>query len=163
MYRTFIAGITALSVTLTAATPVQAQGISDENLGKLLFGLVATVAVVAMIEGRNSGDSPESVAAPAPRIVEAPRPRTDRPKDWIGGERRMRLPRECLRTVQTRYRSVRMFARDCMSQNYPRIASLPRECLVRTRGHDNFRQQRRQQGWEVQCMRDNGYRIARRR
>jgi len=75
----------------------------------------------------------------------------------------MRLPRECLRTVQKRYRSVRMFTRDCMSQNYPRIASLPRECLVRTRGHDNFRQQRRQQGWEVQCMRDNGYRIARRR
>ena len=116
MCRSFIAGIMALSVTLTEATPVQAQGISGEDLGKQLFGLVATVAVIAIIEGRNIGNCHDSVAAPSPCVVEASLPRTDRSKDWIGEERRMRLPRECLRTVQARYRSVRMFTRDCMSQ-----------------------------------------------
>jgi hypothetical protein len=163
MYRTFIAGITALSVTLTATTPVQAQGISDEDLGKLLFGLVATAAVVAMIDNHSSGARRESTAAPSPRIVETPRPRLDRPKGWVGEARRNLLPRQCLRTVHTRRRDVRIFARGCMSQNYPRIASLPRECIVRARNHNTYGQQRRQQGWDAQCMRDYGYQIARRR
>ncbi len=149
MYKSLIAGITAISLTITAANPAQAQGLNEEQIGKIIFGLFATAAVASIIN--NQQEKSERVEEPA-RNTWQPRPRGERPRDQFA------VPRRCLATFQTRTGSVRMFERGCMRENYRRVAQLPRSCAVRSVTRVGARG-----GWDPQCLRDEGYYISRRR
>lgn len=171
MYKTVIAGITAASMTLAAAQPVQAQSLSEDQIGKILFGLVATAVVASIIDNNNDDKSADVVTERrnawqqpdrSPRVtqprhdqprVNQPRheqPRIEQPRNSLV------IPSQCLASYKTRYGTVRMFVRSCMRENYRRTGSLPTECNVRALTTEGPRN-----GWDPTCLRDKGYRISR--
>ena len=151
MHKTFIAGLTALSLTFTTAGPVQAQGVSEDQLGRILFGLFAAAAVAKIVEGHQAD-------APTATLVTRPKPKVQDHRDDRAAERaRMTLPRQCLRRVETRRGTLRVMAQRCMRRNFDHVRQLPDACHVVRRTND-----RRIRGWKVGCLRDAGYRLARR-
>ena len=104
MYKPLIAGITALSLTLVSAAPVQAQGMNRDDVGKLIFGIAAIAAIGAVIDNNKRSDRRSQQA-------ETVHDRSNRNNSWADLNRpRQRdharnrdLPRECLRTVETRF------------------------------------------------------------
>lgn len=154
MYKTFIAGITALSLTLSSATPAQANGFSEEDIGKFLLGLFATAAITSAI--KNNQDEPE-----APPAWIAPRPSKPQavhvPRHPNGIRDNKVLPRACLRNFDTRFGNIRMFQRNCMRDNYRFVNNLPRSCTVRIATYNGPRN-----GWDPLCLRQAGYTTRRR-
>ena len=69
MMKRLVAGVTALSLTLASAAPVDANGLDREDVGKLLFGLVAIAAVSAAIENnqRRENENAATQAHSTPR------------------------------------------------------------------------------------------------
>ncbi len=169
MYKTFIAGLTAVSLTLSSAAPAQANGMTEDQIGKILFGLIATGIVAKIIENNQSNPSaaiapnpwvPQTAEAPRPhrpQIVEAPRPSRPHLVNPRGERNRMVLPRNCVKTLDTQYGSYRLFQRNCMRQNHRFVSDLPRRCKVRIATHNGPRN-----GWDPRCLREAGY-TARRR
>lgn len=173
MYKTFIAGLTALCLTFSTAAPARANGMTEDQIGKILFGLIATGIVAKIIENNQSNSNaaiapnpwmPHAVEAPRPprpHIVETPRPSRPHlinPLRHPRGERhRMVLPRNCVKTLDTQYGSYRLFQRNCMRKNYRFVSDLPRRCEVRIVTHNGPRN-----GWDPRCLREAGY-TARRR
>lgn len=162
MYKSLIAGITALSLTMATAPSTQAQGLTEEQIGQLLFGLVATVAVGSIINNRQS--KPEKIETPKPHSW-SPKPRT--PRNLMQGAQqnwqpqrpqrdypRRDVPAQCLTTYETRQGKARIFARGCMSENYRHFADLPRSCAVRIMTHSGPKG-----GWDPQCLRTAGYTV----
>lgn len=169
MFKTFIAGLTAISLTMTTVGPVQAQGLNEEQVGKVLFGVLATAVIATAISKQRDKDRAEPVEvhgsrtwAPRPRNPRVEHPRQPRGQWGERGERgerdRMSLPAECFVSYQTRYGQVRMFGRDCMRRNYRNVGLLPAACSVRAATREGPRN-----GWDPQCLRVAGYRIDRRR
>ena len=163
MFKTVIAGLTAISLTVTAAGPAQAQGLNEEQVGKVLFGIVATAVIASMINKRKNRVDPIEVHSPRaweprPRIPWFEQPREEQPRKPRGQQRRMILPAECFVSYDTRYGKVRMFGRDCMRRNYRHVARLPEDCRVRAATREGPRN-----GWDPQCLRVSGYQINRRR
>ncbi len=171
MFKIVIAGLMAASLTLTSANPVQAQGLTEDQIGKLLFGLVATAAIASIIDKKTNRPEPEPQVAPHqswPRGTTRPRQTERFPRrhqqpqtsPWQHQPRetaqRHVLPAECFASYQTRFGTVRMFARRCMRDNYRHVRSLPRSCAVRAITDEGPRA-----GWDPKCLRDNGYRISR--
>ena len=145
MYKTFIAGITAASLTLTSAAPVSASGIDEERLGQILFGLFATAAVAKIIDSQT--DSPKAVRTKPKQTA----PATPRHNP------RMTLPRRCLRSVAVGTGELRLFTRRCIQRHYDHRVQFPRRCEVSLRTRDG-----RRNGWDAHCMRKAGYRAGRR-
>lgn len=169
MYKTVFAVIAAASLTLAGANPVQAQSLTEEQIGKLLFGLVATAVVAAIIDNANDRAPKEVATIPntgwqnpewSPQGLFGPRrdhPRHDQPRyEPYTLAPHLVIPSQCLSSYQTRGGTVRMFLRSCMRENYHQVASLPASCVVRaitTEGPRN--------GWDPKCLSDKGYRISR--
>lgn len=63
MFKTMIAGVTALALT---TAPLQAQEFDNDNLGKFLFGLVAAVALGTALS-KNSDDAPAAQTVHQPQ------------------------------------------------------------------------------------------------
>ena len=161
MFKPLIAGITALSLTLSTAAPAQAQGVNSEDVGKLLVGL-ATIAVIgAAIE--NNRESRPNRSTP---VHDTP--------SWSGinsnsgwsdlnrrhsdtRQARRILPHACLRTVDTRFGQHRIFGRRCLEHNYRHVNRLPDRCAVRLYTNDGPRR-----GYDPLCLREQGYRSDRR-
>ena len=166
MFKIVIAGLMAASLTLTSANPVQAQGLDEDQIGKLLFGLAATAAIVSIINSQKSEPDPVPEAETRqtwthPRQPQtSPRQQQSHTSPWQHQPRelaqRLVVPAQCFASYQTRYGTVRMFARSCMRNNYRHVTSLPRSCAVRALTADGPRD-----GWDPKCRRDNGYRISR--
>ncbi len=153
MKTTLTAAVTALSLILTSASQAQADGLDREDIGKLLFGLVAIAAVGAAIEN-NREDSNEATQAHASRTgswadLHRPRPRED--------TRRRILPAECLSTVETRFGNLRLFGQRCLERNYRFVSDLPDRCQVRIYADRGPRT-----GYDPLCLREQGYRTNRR-
>lgn len=170
MYKTIIAGITAASLTLATATPAHAQSLDEDQIGKILFGLVAT-AVIASIIDNQKDETPEVIDTLQRDILQTPQqtqPRVVQPRNaqpWgnpprFGQPRHAQnihvLPSQCFASYQTGYGAVRMFVRSCMRENYRQVAQLPFECTVRALTTEGPRN-----GWDPKCLRENGYRISR--
>lgn len=66
MYKIFIAGITAISLTFSTAAPAQANGFSEEDIGKFVFGLIAAAVAANLIKNNQNHEEPAPVAAPRP-------------------------------------------------------------------------------------------------
>jgi len=150
MFKFVIAGVTAIALTFSSV-PAQARGLSEDDIGKILFGLVAAGVLHSAINNNNSRRTTQ--AAPTPR-TEQVRPHRGQSERRVDATRI--LPRACLTRVATRYGEHRMFGRRCLQRNNVNLRNLPRECAVRVRSNGNARR-----GFDPQCMRDAGYRIRR--
>ena len=153
MFKSLIAGVTAVSLTFARAMPAQANGFDREDAGKLIIGLAAIAALNAALENRNRNDR-------QPEQVQDRRQR--HPQGWNGHPRRQDnrkvLPSACVREIQTPYGDHRMFMRRCLERNAIRVSQLPDRCEVRLFTNDGPRN-----GFDPACMRQEGYRSDRRR
>jgi len=179
MMKTLIAGVTALSLSVTPVTAQQNDtGFQHQDIATALFALLALGVVGKALTSGGKDDR----AAPEPPVVQVNPTRiapdrgglpTITRNNWFDqdgriGERDPRgdnvrgwadarvLPRQCLNTVHTRYGDQRIFARNCLRENYRHISRLPRSCAVRLIGMNGVRN-----GFDPQCLRDAGYRARR--
>lgn len=167
MFKTFTAGLMALTLTFTSATPTQANGLSEDDVGKLLFGLVATAVIANAIKNNRDNDRGRATVQQKPRHEpradtrrHEPRADTRRHQPRGHGLRRNThrssvpapLPRSCMRIIENRHGTQRIFGKRCLERNYAQADYLPRNCAVRFNTH---RGQRR--GFDARCLRNNGY------
>ena len=144
MFKTVIAGVTALSLTLSSATPTHAGGLSEDDIGKLLFGLVAAVTIGTAI--KNNDRQRRQAQTVIPQIEEP----------LISHRSQRRLPRRCVENVETHWGQQRILGRDCLNQRYRHAARLPQDCAVRV-----FTNSGPRNGFDLRCLRDEGFRIRR--
>jgi hypothetical protein len=154
MLKPMIAGVTALSLTLATASPLQAQGLDREDAGKLLFGLAAIAILGAALDSRDRrGPEVETVS----RGIDPNRSWSDLNRETRYDNARYTLPGRCLRNVDTRFGSQRMFAQRCLERNYHDTNSLPARCAVRIYTDNGPRR-----GFDPHCLHEQGYRSDRR-
>jgi len=155
MMKSLVAGVTALSLTLASATTAHANGLDRDDVGKLLLGLLAVGVVGAAIENNQRREERQSQSRSSGSWADLnqPRPRHDNRRD----DRRMTLPSDCLRTVETRFGNLRLFGERCLQRNYRFAASLPERCEVRV-----FSDNGPLNGYDPLCLREQGYRTNRR-
>lgn len=159
MYNALIAGITALSLTLASAQPVRAGGLSQDDIGKILFGLVATATLSAAINNnrndlrepatRNTYTNEQTQRVPRSEPRRSNNTRNDVFRSEV-------LPRHCVTHVSTRFGEHRVVDRRCLRRNDVRMRYLPRQCAVRLyTDHGPVR------GFDPRCLRQEGYRFRR--
>lgn len=155
MFKPLIAGITALSVAFASAAPAQANGLDREDVGKLLIGLAAVAALNAAIDRNNRDDRrDESSTRTQHRNNSWDDLNRPRQRDHV---RNRELPRQCLRSIETRFGTQRMFTQRCLERNYARVNRLPERCAVRVYSDNGPRS-----GFDPLCLREAGYRATRR-
>lgn len=147
MFKFVTAGVTAIALTLTSV-PAQARGLSEDDIGKILFGLVAAGILTTTINNNNQ----RRTVTVTPQVTEQSRPRRDH-----GRSRASILPRACLTRVETRFGTHRILGRNCLRRNDVNVRNLPRNCAVRLHSNGNVRR-----GFDPQCLRDAGFRTQRR-
>lgn len=156
MFKPLIAGIAALSISLVS--PAQANGLDREDVGKLLIGLAAIAVIGAAVEQNDRRENRSTPAHDRNRGSWSDLP--DRNNDWSNlprrNDRRV-IPGDCLRHVETRFGTQRMFGRRCLQRNYHHFSSLPDRCAVRVYTNDGPRR-----GYDPLCLRQQGYRSDRR-
>lgn len=153
MLKPLIAGITALSLSFATATPTQAEGMTGDDVGKLIIGIAAIAALNAALESNDRDDArrPARVDHRRSSWADLNRPRHREET------RRNDLPRQCLQTVDTRFGTYRLFGKSCLERDYARVNRLPDRCAVRLYTEDGPRS-----GFDPLCLRDAGYRSTRR-
>jgi hypothetical protein len=158
MFKPFIAGIAALSLTLATVSPANANGIDREDVGKLLIGIAAIAALSAAIDHNNRNDRASVPVTPTHQTRNHGRSWADlnRPRQRHS-HRNRDLPRECLRSVETRFGTQRLFGQRCLERNYSRVNRLPGRCAVRLYTNNGPRR-----GFDPQCLREQGFRATRR-
>ncbi|SFR55302.1 hypothetical protein SAMN04488005_2830 [Yoonia tamlensis] len=140
MFKSVIAGITALSLTFATAMPAQANGFDRDDVGKIIIGIAALAALNAAIENnRRDRQQPET------------------PQHPTSGNNQQSLPQSCMERIDTRYGEHRMLMRRCLQRNDIRVRDLPNRCEVRLFTDDGPRN-----GFDPACLRQAGYRIDRR-
>jgi len=157
MFKTLTAGITAISLTLATAAPVQANGIDREEVGKLLFGLAAIAVIGAALEEnreRNQTKQAQSNRSWS-GINSGSWSDLNRQHQQEVAQRRV-LPRDCLRSVETRFGTQRLFGQRCLERNYRHHANLPARCAVRVYTDNGPRN-----GFDPLCLREQGYSATR--
>lgn len=163
MFKPLIAGITAISLTLATTTPLHAQGMDRDDVGKLLFGLAAIAVIGTAIDRNRDRDRDRNRSTRAHQT-----PQTGgihRNNGWSELNRehqratnsRRVLPRACLRTVETRFGDQRLFGQRCLERNYRHVSRLPERCAVRVYTTNGPRS-----GFDPLCLREQGYRSNRR-
>lgn len=154
MFKPLIAGITALSLSLSAA-PVQAGGLTQDEIGKLIFGLAAIAAIGTLVENRQDRDQAKSTRAPtAWQTPQVQRPHHPQ-RDQRTRDRRV-LPRECLTRIETRFGPQRLYGARCLRNTYAQADRLPRRCAVRMYTNNGPRR-----GFDPACLRREGFRTRR--
>ena len=168
MYKTFVAGVTALTLTVTTAVPAQASGFGEDDLGKLLFGLFAAAGIAQVIEnnqsepvvtrGRDNVQQSHSYNQPTPRHPKGPRhgQAGNNPRSGGWAHHRVTVPRRCIERVNTRYGEQRIVERRCIRQTTNLLNRLPNQCRMRIHTSVGVRG-----GWDPRCLRDQGIRISR--
>lgn len=155
MFKPLIAGITALSLTLATATPLTAQGMTQEDAGKLLIGIAAIAVLGAALDQRQ--ERAERRAQTVQRGINPNRSWSDLHDEETNNAQLRLLPRDCLRVVETRFGHHRMFGKRCMNQTYAFASTLPERCAVRVYTDAGPRN-----GFDPRCLREQGYRSDRR-
>ncbi|WP_296427407.1 hypothetical protein [Yoonia sp.] len=157
--KSMIAGIAALSLTFATVAPVQAEPFTGEDVGKLLIGFAAIAALNAALENNKRDSAPATQTRDqSHRAPQAHGRHDNRWSNLNRGNGRWVLPSTCMRDVQTRFGTVRMFGQRCLEQNYRQVNSLPDRCAVRVYTGNGPRR-----GFDPLCLRDAGYTSDRRR
>jgi hypothetical protein len=148
MHRKFIALIISTAVAVTAlSAPARAD---SDDIARALFG----IAALALIGKALSDDDSNHQTAPQPIYRPVPQPVRPRPLPPVVS--RYDLPGYCLRSYQVNRDRIRLFGAGCLSRNYRYSASLPYACQFQFSEHG-----RSYTGYEPLCLRERGYRIAR--
>lgn len=154
MFKTLTAGLTALSLIIIPAAPVQAQN-SNNDLNRAIIGLLAIGAVGLAIKNNQSRSSETRTHRPSIQVHKTHRNHNNR----VRQQRRVDpVPGRCFRRVETSrggYQGV--FTERCLERRYRDANTLPRQCQVRIGGRDGHRR-----GYDASCLRDFGYRSDRR-
>jgi hypothetical protein len=147
MHRSFIAAIIAATIVITgfSAAPARAGG---DDIAKALAGLAMLAIIGKAISDNRDGHQVSRQAAPRHQYVQ-PRPLPKRIA-------RNALPGQCLRVIDTRRGTTRMFMRRCLERNYRYVNRLPQACAQRVRTDRGPRY-----GYNARCLRQSGFRIAR--
>ena len=165
MFKPLIAGITAISLTLATTTPLHAQGMDRDDVGKLLFGLAAIAVIGKAIEQNRERDRDRDRNR-STQVHQTPQSGgINRNNSWSDLNRehqttnngRRALPHACLRTVETRFGNQRLFGQRCLERNYCHVNRLPERCAVRVYTNDGPRR-----GFDPLCLREQGFRSDRR-
>ncbi len=161
MFRTLIAALIAFSMSL-APVPATANGIDNEDIAKIVLGLIALGAIKGAVDNRSDNDEKAADVDLRPRFGSEPFDRGGfvPPQDPRGnsgnmgrfGTRHDGLPRHCLATVETRYGDHRLFGQRCLERDYPQARDLPRDCAVRLVTDRGPRR-----GFDPICLRDRGF------
>ena len=163
MFKPLIAGITALSLTLATTTPLHAQGIDRDDVGKLLFGLAAIAVIGTAIDqnrNRNRDRNRTTQAHQTPRSggINPNNSWSDLNREHEANNNgRRTLPRSCLQTVETRFGNQRLFGQRCLERNFRHVNRLPDRCAVRVYTTNGPRR-----GFDPHCLREQGFRSDRR-
>ena len=157
MFKSMIAGITALSLTLATATPSHADGMDRDEVGKLLFGLAAVAIIGSALDNRDRRRDREAEVETVQRGIDPNRTWSDLNREHRRNDARRTLPHDCLRTVQTRYGHQRMFGQRCLERNFRHVNRLPDLCQVRVYTDNGPRR-----GYDPLCLREQGFRSDRR-
>ncbi|MFN2305423.1 MAG: hypothetical protein ABR504_00500 [Paracoccaceae bacterium] len=158
MFRTLIAALIAFSMTLAPA-PATANGIDNEDIAKIVLGLIALGAIKGAVDNRSDDDEKAADVDLRPRFGSEPLdrggfvppqgPRGDTGRFGTGHDG---LPRHCLDRVETRYGDHRLFSQRCLERDYAQARDLPRACAVRLVTDRGARR-----GFDPICLRDRGY------
>ncbi|MEX0338429.1 MAG: hypothetical protein AB3N11_05250 [Arenibacterium sp.] len=149
MHRKFIALIVSAALAGTAfAAPARAD---TDEIASALFGFAALALIAKALTDRNKNDI--EFAQPTYR----PAPKPIRPRPLPPAVSRFDLPAQCLRSYQVNRDRIRLFGAGCLRRHYRFSGSLPYACQFQ------FNQNNRSYtGYEPLCLRERGYRIARR-
>ena len=159
MFRHLIAATTALTLTIASISPAHADGWSNEDTGKLIFGLAAIAVIGAALDARDRREDREERATPARQGINTNRSWSDlNDREEAAQDARRALPASCLRWVETRYGHQRLLGQRCLERNYDRVAHLPARCAVRLYSDNGPRN-----GFDPHCLRDAGFTLDRRR
>ncbi len=151
MFKTIVAGVTALSLSFTSAAPVQAGGLTEDEIGKLLFGLAAVAVIGSLVE--NNHDRRKVEVTRTPTLRQTPQiQRGHQPTRSRQNPNRRALPRECLRRVETRRGVQRVFGARCLRNNYAFADRLPGQCIINLRTNIGPRR-----GFDPACLRSFGF------
>ncbi len=146
MFKSLIAGATALSLTLATSAPVQASGLDRDDVGKVLLGIAAVAIIGSALDNKNERSSG---AAPMARNNILPMQRNI---DRNPLSRRAALPQSCLTGVRTSSGVQRLYGQRCLQRNYARVNSLPQRCAVRL-----YTTNGPARGFDPLCLRNAGY------
>ena len=163
MRKTLTAGLTALSLVLIPAAPVQAE--SNDGLNHAILGLLAAGAIGLAINQSQTSSTPKVTVHHTPQA----RSQTGQVRFGTEGRNRGRdvrhtrrvdpLPSRCFRQVELRNGRIQnVFTASCLDRRYNDVVSLPRQCLTRIGGRDGS-----QRGYEASCLRERGFRTDRNR
>jgi hypothetical protein len=139
MFKAFTAVILAASLTLTAAAPAQADYNRNQQVAG---GVLALILLGIAIDHANNNDDNDRG-----RVHRNPNPNANQ---------RVALPRRCLREANDVRRNARVVMRDCLNTQYTSAHTLPRACRVNVHTRHGNRQ-----AYDMPCMRDRGFRVAR--
>lgn len=182
MFKTFVAGLTALSLTFATPAPASAGSLSEDDLGKIILGLITLGVVGAAIDNnrderhdddddddrRYFGQQPRGNAFGHQPHQNLPRGnayghdrggfvRPDVPqhtqRGQFGTHNLRALPLRCLEAHQTRFGPHRMFTRSCLERAGVNLRQLPDRCKVRIVSYSGPRA-----GFDPACLRREGFR-----
>lgn len=169
MYKTFVAGITAISLTLSSAAPAQANGLSEDDIGKLIFGLIALAGVATAIDNKTRAGS-QTLANDEDNVI-PDKLYTPRHPTWPRAESygnnpnsngwaprsRVEVPGRCVVQVATRNGTQQIVGQRCIRRTTNLLETMPARCRVRLYSNTGPRN-----GWDPRCLRDQGIRVGRR-
>lgn len=150
MHRKFIALIVASAVAVTALSTAPARA-DEHDVAKILAGLAALAFIGVAIEHNRDNDQPTaSYSGRTP-------PRPIRPRPLPPQVSKYQLPQHCLHRYSVNNGHRRLFGKRCLNNNYRHTASLPYACQFQFKDGRETRT-----GYEPRCLRERGYRFARR-
>ena len=160
MSRKFIAGVLALSCSITLFSTAPARAGDPEDIGRFV-GAVATLYIIGrIIDEATDGDARVTVHSRPGGYVNTHgrgrdvhyRGRHDRPGVHSRGKA---IPAQCLRRVQSRH-TLYVAPVRCLQRTMRGAHRLPQVCRTRAQFRHGVRSV-----YSVRCLRHRGYRIAR--
>lgn len=158
MRKTLTAGLTALSLVLIPAAPVQAE--TNDGLNQAILGLLAAGALGLMINQSQKNDTSDMTNHSETRHGSRQQTRREnRDERRARNARRVDpLPSRCFRQIELNNGRVQsVFTKRCLDRRYDDTSALPRQCLTRLGGRDGSRR-----GYEASCLRERGFRTDQR-
>jgi hypothetical protein len=159
MSSKFISGVIAVAtaVAFVTAKPTRAEGISAQEL----LGLTAAVVVFGAIAHEISKDKKRKrakvISADPPKQIHTPYAAHKPKKKKHRANHLQRLPGQCVRESYGRKARLVM-PKGCLKRNEVRLRDLPTQCKTVFLNRNHVKRY----GYNVGCLRQNGYRMARR-
>lgn len=158
MHRKFITLIIVAAIAVTGFSAPARAG--NKDFAKALAGLAALAIIGAAIHDNRNHRPAVSRRETVP-VYRAPKHRRHwyvTPRPMPQHVARTILPQSCIRNVDLGHgKRTQVLGRDCMYNNYRFTRTLPSACVQRNWGHRGARR-----GFNVHCLKQNGYRISRR-